>query len=106
MRHIEIVGLILTVLVGCSTQTAQRLPDDAIGTLTQKETITKTGAPSYERQCDEGSMTLGWKQWVPPSSKMPEPGRLLVVRSLADPNEVLVCKFDEDGKLLWWREVR
>jgi hypothetical protein len=110
MRNIVMACLGLIVLAGCVAQqqavTPQRLPDDAVGTLTAKEAIGKMGAPSYERQCEDGSTTLGWKHGAPPMTKLPEPGRLLVLRSPADPKEVLVCKFDKDGKLLWWREVR
>ena len=98
------------MLAGCAAQQQavqpQRLPDDAVGTLTTKEAIGKLGAPTYERLCEDGSTTLGWKHSAPPQTKFPEPGRLLILRSPAEPKESLVCKFDQNGRLLWWREVR
>lgn len=110
-RHVGIVGCLFALLVGCvgqqSAVTPQRLPDDAVGTLTTKEAIGKLGAPTYERLCEDGSTTLGWKQAAPPPAALPEPGRLLVIRSRGEESkETLVCKFDKSGRLLWWREVR
>lgn len=111
MGHFLVVGLVFAVLAGCAAQQQavrpQRLPDDAVGTLTTKEAIGKLGAPTYERLCEDGSTTLGWKQVAPPQAKLPEPGRLLVLRSPGEESkEALVCKFDQKGRLLWWREVR
>ncbi len=110
MRHVIIAATVLLVLAGCAAQqqTAepQRLPDEAVGTLTAQEAIGKMGPPTYERACQDGSTTLGWKHAAPPQSRVPEPGRLLILRSPAESKEVLVCKFDPTGKLLWWREVK
>jgi hypothetical protein len=106
-----VIGLVLAVLSGCAAQPQavrpQRLPDDAVGMLTTKEAIGTLGAPTYERLCEDGSTTLGWKQAAPPPAALPEPGRLLVIRSPGEESkETLVCKFDKSGRLLWWREVR
>jgi len=110
MRHLIAVGFLLALLAGCVAQqptvTPQRLPDEAVGTLTAKDAIGKLGAPTYERLCEDGSTTLGWKHAAPPQTRLPEPGRLLILRSPTDPKESLVCKFDQNGKLLWWREVK
>lgn len=110
MSHILLLGLMLSVLAGCAGQQEvvrpQRLPDDAVGTLTTKDAIGKLGVPTYERLCEDGSTTLGWKHAAPAQSRVPEPGRLLILRSPAESKEVLVCKFDPSGKLLWWREVK
>lgn len=111
MSHILLLGLMLSVLAGCAGQQEvvrpQRLPDDAVGTLTTKDAIGKLGVPTYERLCEDGSTTLGWKHAAPPQTKLPEPGRLLVIRPAGeDSKAALVCKFDTNGRLLWWREVR
>lgn len=110
MRYVVMAGVCLAILVGCAAQqqavAPQRLPDDAVGTLTTKEAIGKMGAPTYQRLCEDGSTTLGWKHAAPPQSRPVDPGRLLILRSPDESKESLVCKFDQQGKLLWWREVK
>jgi hypothetical protein len=113
MRYVLVVGVCLAV-AGCAAQqqaaSPQPVAPGAVGTLTMQEAVGQMGAPTYQRACEDGSTTLGWKhQASPPQTTAPTgQGRFLVMYgpSDADPKEVLVCKFDQGGKLLWWREVK
>ena len=112
MRLVLVVGLCLAV-VGCAAQQTANQPQmapDAVGKLTVQEAVGQLGKPTYERACEDGSTTLGWKHSAaPPASVAPTgEGRFLVLYAPAekDPKEVLVCKFDQSGRLLWWRETK
>jgi hypothetical protein len=113
MRYMLVVGVCLAV-AGCAAHqqaaSPQPVAPGAVGTLTMQEAVGQMGAPTYQRACEDGSTTLGWKhQASPPQTTAPTgQGRFLVMYgpSEADPKEVLVCKFDPSGKLLWWREVK
>jgi hypothetical protein len=113
MRYALIIGLFLAV-AGCAAQQQAASPPPvapgAVGTLTMQEAVGQMGAPTYQRACEDGSTTLGWKHQAPQSQSATPTGqgRFLVMYgpSEADPKEVLVCKFDQGGKLLWWREVK
>ncbi|MCX5733319.1 MAG: hypothetical protein NTW68_03190 [candidate division NC10 bacterium] len=113
MRSILILSVLIPLMVGCAAQqqAAQTaIPSDAVGKLTSQEAVGQFGKPTYERACEDGSTTLGWKrQASPPQTISPTPqGRFLVLYGPAegDPKEVLVCKFDQSGRLLWWRETK
>jgi hypothetical protein len=111
--RLVLVGLCL-VAVGCAAQqqaaNQPQMAPDAVGKLTVQEAVGQLGKPTYERACDDGSTTLGWKHSAPPPSsvKPTGEGRFLVLYAPAesDPKEVLVCKFDQSGRLLWWRETK
>jgi hypothetical protein len=112
MRSILILGVVLPLMVGCAAQqqATPAMPSDAVGKLTMQEAVGQLGKPAYERACEDGSTTIGWKhQTSAPQTISPTPqGRFLVLYAPAesDPKEVLVCKFDQNGRLLWWRETK
>jgi hypothetical protein len=113
MRFTLILAVLIPLMVGCAAQqqaSQPPVPSGAVGNLTTQEAVGQFGKPTYERACEDGSTTLGWKHQATPSPGIsPTPqGRFLVLYGPAegDPKEVLVCKFDQSGRLLWWRETK
>lgn len=113
MRSVLILAVLLPLMAGCAAEQQAAKPaiaPDAVGKLSLQEAVGQMGKPTYERACEDGSTTLGWKhQASPPQSISPTgQGRFLVLYgpSEGDPKEVLVCKFDQSGRLLWWRETK
>jgi hypothetical protein len=113
MRTILMLAMLLPVLIGCAAEKQAAQPPmapDAVGKLTMQEAVGQLGKPTYERACEDGSTTLGWKHQASPAQTIsPTPqGRFLVLYapSEGDPKEVLVCKFDQSGRLQWWRETK
>jgi hypothetical protein len=112
MRFTVSLGAAAILFAGCAAgdraAAPQHMPAGAAGTFTAQEAVGLLGAPTYERQCEDGSKTLGWKHEAAAQTTAPGPGRFVVLYSPAEgePKEMLVCKFDTNGRLIWWREVR
>ena len=103
MRTLMIVALMVVGLAGVGSATTL----DEVTGLTLDQAVAKFGAPSYERQCQDGTKTLAWKHALQPAPAAP------VVHTVsnyngraAEPKANLVTKFDSTGHLAWARAIR
>ena len=105
MRRLIVVVMVVFGLAGTAAASSGLL-DEASG-LTLDQARAKYGTPNYERQCQDGSTTLAWKQALSPQT----PGPVIhTVRNYngraAEPRTTLVAKFDSTGRLTWARAIR
>ncbi len=74
------------------------------------QAVADFGTPAYDHNCQDGSITLGWKlrgdqpQWQT-ASQIPAARFAAAPRGMTVQKATVVMKFNREGKLLWSRRL-
>jgi len=82
------------------------------GTMTMSQAVAQFGTPTYDRNCEDGTITLAWKQSEDRESAQVQPGVVRVrgrsavgSQGVVGQKSTRVMKFDAEGRLVWARQV-
>jgi len=82
--------------------------------VTMDQAVARFGTPVFDRNCEDGSITLAWKEVgqerlerLPANAPRLSPYHALAAAQARCGRKAgVVMKFDAEGRLLWSREIR